>query len=129
MPLRSRRLHRIGGIELLRVAVLDADDGIFLTSSLFLGIAAAHGTHPSILVAGTADLVSGGMSMAASEYVSVHSQSNTEEAALALKRAKLKQDSEGERQAPTAIYLAHDLELLCAAPINTFAPPRHARWS
>ncbi len=64
--------------------------------------------------------------MAASEYVSVHSQSNTEEAALALKRTKLKQDSEGERQAPTAIYLAHGLEPLRAAAIINLEIPQSA---
>jgi VIT1/CCC1 family predicted Fe2+/Mn2+ transporter len=74
MPVRSRRLHRAGGIGLLRAAVLGANDGIVSTSSLLIGVAAAHGTHRSILVAGIAGLVSGGMSMAASEYVSVHSQ-------------------------------------------------------
>jgi hypothetical protein len=70
MPVRSRRLHRAGGIGLLRAAVLGANDGILSTSSLLLGVAAAHGTHRSILVAGIAGLVSGGMSIAASEYVS-----------------------------------------------------------
>jgi VIT1/CCC1 family predicted Fe2+/Mn2+ transporter len=98
MPVRSRRLHRTGGIGLLRAAVLGANEGILSTSSLLLGVAAAHGTHRSILVAGIAGLVSGGMSMAASEYVSVHSQADTEEAELALERTKLKQDNKGERQ-------------------------------
>jgi VIT1/CCC1 family predicted Fe2+/Mn2+ transporter len=101
MPVRSRGLHRTGGIGLLRAAVLGANDGILSTSSLLLGVAAAHGTHRSILVAGIAGLVSGGMSMAASEYVSVHSQADTEEAELALERTKLKQDNKGERQALT----------------------------
>jgi hypothetical protein len=89
---------------------LGANDGIVSTSSLLIGVAAAHGTHRSILVAGIAGLVSGGMSMAASEYVSVHSQSDTEEAELAHERTKLKQDSKGERQALTAIYVARGLE-------------------
>ena len=114
MPVRSRRLHRTGGIGLLRAAVLGANDGILSTSSLLLGVAAAHGTHRSILVAGIAGLVSGGMSMAESEYVSVHSQADTEEAELALERTKLKQDNKSERQALTAIYVARGLEPLLA---------------
>ena len=114
MPVRSRRLHRAGGIGLLRAAVLGANDGIVSTSSLLIGVAAAHGTHRSILVAGIAGLVSGGMSMAASEYVSVHSQADTEEAELALERTKLKQDNKSERQALTAIYVARGLEPLLA---------------
>jgi VIT1/CCC1 family predicted Fe2+/Mn2+ transporter len=114
MPVRSRRLHRTGGIGLLRAAVLGANDGIVSTSSLLIGVAAAHGTHRSILVAGIAGLVSGGMSMAASEYVSVHSQADTEEAELALERTKLKQDNKSERQALTAIYVARGLEPLLA---------------
>jgi VIT1/CCC1 family predicted Fe2+/Mn2+ transporter len=103
MPVRSRSLHREGGIGLLRAAVLGANNGIPSTSSLLLGVAAAHGIHLSVLVAGIAGLVSGAMSMAASEYVSLHSQADTEEAELALERTKLKQDNKGERQALTAV--------------------------
>jgi len=114
MSVQSRRLHRAGGIGLLRAAVLGANDGILSTSSLLLGVAAAHGTHRSILVAGIAGLVSGGMSMAASEYVSVHSQADTEEAELAIERTKLKQNNKGEHQALTAIYVARGLEPLLA---------------
>ena len=114
MPTRSRRLHRTGGIGLLRAAVLGANDGILSTSSLVLGVAAAHGTHRSILVAGIAGLVSGAMSMAASEYVSVHSQADTEEAELNLERTRLKQDNKNEHKAVTAIYIARGLEPLLA---------------
>jgi len=117
MPVRGRRFHRAGGIGLLRAAVLGANDGIVSTSSLLIGVAAAHGTHRSILVAGVAGLVSGGMSMAASEYVSVHSQADTEAAELAIERTKLKQDNKGERQALTAIYVARGLEPLLASQV------------
>ena len=105
----SRRRYRAS-----RAAVLGANDGIVSTSSLLIGVAAAHGTHRSILVAGIAGLVSGGMSMAASEYVSVHSQADTEAAELALERTKLKQDNKSERQALTAIYVARGIEPLLA---------------
>ena len=95
MSLGNWKLHRAGGVGLLRAAVLGANDGILSTSSLLLGVAAAHGTHRSLLVAGIAGLVSGGMSMAASEYVSVHSQADTEEAELAIECTKLKKDNRG----------------------------------
>ena len=62
----------------LRAAVLGANDGILSTASLVLGVAAAHATHGSVVVAGVAGLVAGAMSMAAGEYVSVHSQADTE---------------------------------------------------
>jgi VIT1/CCC1 family predicted Fe2+/Mn2+ transporter len=114
MPIRSTQHHRTSGIGLLRAAVLGANDGILSTSSLVLGVAAAHGTHRSILIAGIAGLVSGGMSMATSEYVSVHSQADTEEAELALERTKLKTDSIGERHALTAIYMARGLDSILA---------------
>src|ERR1035441_5720916 len=82
----------------LRAAVLGANDGILSTSSLVLGVAAAHGTHNSILVAGTAGLVAGAMSMAAGEYVSVHSQADTEKADLRLERPGIRVDSKGEQR-------------------------------
>ena len=74
--------HRTQRVGWLRAGVLGANDGLLSTASLVLGVAAAHGTHNSILVAGTAGLVAGSMSMAAGEYVSVHSQADTENADL-----------------------------------------------
>ena len=76
--MRSRHLesHRTARIGWLRAAVLGANDGIVSTASLVLGVAAAHGSRESILVAGVAGLVAGAMSMAAGEYVSVHSQAD-----------------------------------------------------
>jgi vacuolar iron transporter family protein len=71
--------HRTGRIGWLRAAVLGANDGIVSTSSLVLGVAAAHVTHSNVMVAGVAGLVAGAMSMAAGEYVSVHSQADTEQ--------------------------------------------------
>jgi vacuolar iron transporter family protein len=71
-----------------------------------LGVAAAHATHSSVLVAGVAGLVAGAMSMAAGEYVSVHSQADTEQADLALERAELKADDKGEHKELMAIYVA-----------------------
>jgi VIT1/CCC1 family predicted Fe2+/Mn2+ transporter len=72
-----RERHRINRVGWLRAAVLGANDGLLSTSSLILGVAAARGSHKSILVAGMAGLVAGAMSMAAGEYVSVHSQADT----------------------------------------------------
>jgi VIT1/CCC1 family predicted Fe2+/Mn2+ transporter len=75
-----------------------------------LGVAAAHATHGSVLVTGVAGLVAGAMSMAAGEYVSVHSQADTEKADLKLERAELANDNEGEHKELAAIYVARGLD-------------------
>jgi VIT1/CCC1 family predicted Fe2+/Mn2+ transporter len=110
MPVRSRERHRIGRIGWLRAAVLGANDGILSTASLVLGVATAHATHNNVLVAGVAGLVAGAMSMAAGEYVSVHSQADNEQAELELERTELKADDRGEHKELAAIYVARGLE-------------------
>ena len=110
MLVGNREQHRTGRIGWLRAAVLGANDGILSTSSLVLGVAAAHATHRNVLVAGVAGLVAGAMSMAAGEYVSVHSQVDTERADLALERAELKADDKGEHKELMAIYVARGLK-------------------
>jgi vacuolar iron transporter family protein len=107
---RKKEQHRTGRIGWLRAAVLGANDGILSTSSLVLGVAAAHATHSNVLVAGVAGLVAGAMSMAAGEYVSVHSQADTEKAELELERRELKADDKGEQRELTAIYVARGLD-------------------
>jgi len=107
---RHRERHRAGDTGWLRAAVLGANDGILSTASLVLGVAAAHGTHSNILIAGIAGLVAGSVSMAAGEYVSVHSQADTEKADLALERAELKADDKGEHKELMAIYVARGLK-------------------
>jgi vacuolar iron transporter family protein len=84
---------------------LGANDGIVTTASLVLGVTAAHGNRNSVLVAGVAGLVAGAMSMAAGEYVSVHSQADTEYAELERERRELKADDRGEHEELTAIYV------------------------
>ncbi|MDQ2949195.1 MAG: VIT family protein [Acidobacteriota bacterium] len=110
MLVREREHHRIGRIGWLRAAVLGANDGILSTATLVLGVAAAHATHTNILVAGVADLVAGSMSMAAGEYVSVHSQADTEQADLKQERAALKADDKGEHKELAAIYVTRGLD-------------------
>jgi vacuolar iron transporter family protein len=110
VPIHRKEVHRTGRIGWLRATVLGANDGILSTSSLVLGVAAAHATHSNILVAGVAGLVAGAMSMAAGEYVSVHSQADTEEAELELERAELKADDKGEHKELMAIYVARGLD-------------------
>jgi vacuolar iron transporter family protein len=102
--------HRTGRMGWLRAAVLGANDGILSTSSLVIGVAAAHASHSSIVVAGVAGLVAGAMSMAAGEYVSVQSQADTEEADLNLERAELQADDKGEHKELSAIYVNRGLE-------------------
>jgi VIT1/CCC1 family predicted Fe2+/Mn2+ transporter len=102
--------HNTQRIGWLRAAVLGANDGILSTASLVLGVAAAHATHASIMTAGIAGLVAGAMSMAAGEYVSVHSQKDTEQADLNKERAELKSDPEFEHKELAAIYVARGLQ-------------------
>jgi VIT1/CCC1 family predicted Fe2+/Mn2+ transporter len=110
MTTRHRERHRTDRIGWLRAAVLGANDGIVSTASLVLGVAAAHGDHNSVMVAGIAGLVAGAMSMAAGEYVSVRSQSDSEEAALAMERTELAADGPGEHGELTAIYVSRGVE-------------------
>ena len=110
MPARHNERHSIKSIAWLRAAVLGANDGIVSTSSLVLGVAAAHATHGGILIAGVAGLVAGAMSMATGEYVSVHSQADTERAALDQERAELDADIHGEQRELTAIYIGRGIE-------------------
>ncbi len=110
MPVRHRERHRMEHIGWLRASVLGANDGIVSTASLVLGVAAAQGTHNSVMVAGVAGLVAGAMSMAAGEYVSVHSQADTEQADLARERTELRTDDKGEHKELTAIYVGRGVD-------------------
>ena len=117
MRRRSHERHRIGNLGWLRASVLGANDGIVSTSSLILGVAAAHASHANVLLTGVAGLVAGAMSMATGEYVSVHSQADTEAAALAQEREELKVDYAGERRELTDIYVHRGLELPLAKQV------------
>jgi vacuolar iron transporter family protein len=117
MRARSHERHSLGGVGWLRASVLGANDGIVSTSSLILGVAAAHATQADILLSGTAALVAGAMSMATGEYVSVHSQADTEAAALAQERAELEVDFAGERRELTEIYVRRGLDAKLAAQV------------
>ncbi len=109
--------HRTKRIGWLRAAVLGANDGIVSTASLVLGVATAHVTHSNIMVAGVAGLVAGAMSMAAGEYVSVHSQADTEKADIELEREELKTDEAKEHKELAAIYVRRGLDLALAKQV------------
>lgn len=102
--------HRSDRIGWLRAAVLGANDGIVSTASLIVGVAAAHASNHDILVAAIAGLVAGAMSMAAGEYVSVSSQSDTENADLAREKKELATDQAAELAELCAIYEKRGLE-------------------
>jgi VIT1/CCC1 family predicted Fe2+/Mn2+ transporter len=116
---RSHERHNLGGVGWLRASVLGANDGIVSTSSLILGVAAAHASQANILLSGTAALVAGAMSMATGEYVSVHSQADTEAAALAQERTELEVDFAGERRELTEIYVRRGLDRSLAKQVAT----------
>lgn len=102
--------HAIDRIGWLRAAVLGANDGILSTASLIVGVAAAAATRGDILLTGTAGLVAGAMSMAAGEYVSVSSQSDTEKADLAREAEELRNNPDFELEELTKIYVERGLE-------------------
>ena len=102
--------HQVSRIGWLRAAVLGANDGIVSTASLIVGVASAAAPASQVLVAGIAGLVAGAMSMAAGEYVSVSSQSDTENADLARERQELKTQPEFEREELAQIYVKRGLE-------------------
>jgi len=109
LPHRHAERHRTARIGWLRAAVLGANDGIVSTASLVVGVAAASASHGNLLVTGVAGLVAGAMAMAAGEYVSVHSQADTERADLARERAELKADPAAEQRELAAIYVGRGL--------------------
>lgn len=102
--------HLVSRIGWLRAAVLGANDGIVSTASLIVGVAAASAATSEVLIAGVAGLVAGAMSMAAGEYVSVSSQSDTEQADLTRERAELAGQPELEREELAQIYIARGVE-------------------
>ncbi|CAN7585516.1 VIT family protein [Mesorhizobium amorphae] len=102
--------HLVSRVGWLRAAVLGANDGIVSTASLIVGVAAANAAASNVLVAGVAGLVAGAMSMAAGEYVSVSSQSDTEQADLARETGELATQPDFERQELADIYVKRGLE-------------------
>lgn len=124
--------HLIARIGWLRAAVLGANDGIISTASLILGVASAASHGNEALVAGVAGLVAGAMSMAAGEYVSVSSQSDTENADLARETKELAIDPEHETEELAQIYNARGVEIGLARQVavqlmNKDALSAHAR--
>lgn len=112
-----RESHLVQRIGWLRAAVLGANDGIVSTSSLIVGVAAAQATRNDVLIAGIAGLVAGAMSMAAGEYVSVSSQSDTEKADLARERRELSGQIELEREELAQIYVERGVDLELARQV------------
>lgn len=106
--------HLVSRIGWLRAAVLGANDGIVSTASLILGVAAASSKPSDILIAGTAGLVAGAMAMAAGEFVSVSSQSDTEHADLARERAELSNDIDAEIHELTGVYIKRGVDAATA---------------
>lgn len=109
--------HLIGRIGWLRAAVLGANDGIVSTASLMIGVASARANHQNVLIAGLAGLVAGAMAMAAGEYVSVHSQADTEKAELHRETKHIATDYAGEHQELVDIYMTRGLDAVLARQV------------
>ncbi|HOY00749.1 VIT family protein [Zoogloea sp.] len=107
---RHDERHRSDRIGWLRAAVLGANDGIVSTASLLLGVAAANADHGTVVLTGVAGLVAGAMSMAAGEYVSVHSQADVEKADLSRERLELANAPDAELLELAAIYVGRGLD-------------------
>ena len=114
-----RERHRTDRIGWLRAAVLGANDGIVSTASLVLGVAAASVAPQQVLITGVAGLVAGAMSMAAGEYVSVHSQADTEAADLSRERIELQTDPVAEQRELAGIYVRRGLDPALAQQVAT----------
>lgn len=124
--------HAVARIGWLRAAVLGANDGIVSTASLVVGVAAANADRGALVLTALAGLVAGAMSMAAGEYVSVSSQSDTEQADLARERAELADDREAEIEELAGIYVQRGVEPQLARKValqlmETDALSAHAR--
>jgi len=109
--------HLIKRVGWLRAAVLGANDGIVSTASLLVGVAAASQGRGEVLIAGFAGLVAGAMSMAAGEYVSVSSQSDTERADLARERRELSASPQAEHDELAGIYIKRGLSPALAGEV------------
>lgn len=113
-PAGPSERHRSERIGWLRAAVLGANDGIVSTASLVMGVAAAGAEHRTILLTSVSGLVAGAMSMAAGEYVSVHTQQDTEDADLRRERSELLSDPVGEQRELAEIYVRRGLDTALA---------------
>ncbi len=111
---------------MVKAAVLGANDGIISVASLIIGVASASTEHNQILIAGVAGIAAGAMSMAAGEYVSVSSQSDTEQADLARERKELAEMPEAELNELTKIYMDRGLEEPLAREVATQLMKRDA---
>ena len=115
--MRHSEWHRSSRVGWLRASVLGANDGIVSTASLVIGVAAAGAGRGAVLIAGVAGLVAGAMSMAAGEYVSVSSQSDTERSDLARERKELETDVEAEHRELATIYVERGLDPALATQV------------
>jgi VIT1/CCC1 family predicted Fe2+/Mn2+ transporter len=119
MPRHAPERHVVDRIGWLRAAVLGANDGIISTASLMVGVASASTSSHEVVVAGIAGLVAGAMSMAAGEYVSVSSQSDTEKADTQRERQELLAQPDFERAELAGIYEARGLDPILAREVAT----------
>lgn len=124
--MRHRELHRSDRIGWLRAAVLGANDGIVSTASLVLGVAAGGAELAAVMMAGIAGTVAGAMSMAAGEYVSVSSQSDTETSDLRREEKELEAQPAAEQEELAGIYAARGLEPALAAKVAAQLTARDA---
>ena len=110
-------IHLINRIGWLRASVLGANDGILSTASIVSGMAAGGASHAAIILAGLASLVAGATAMATGEYVSVSSQSDTENADLAREKQELEKNTDFELEELAQIYVTRGVTLPVARAV------------
>lgn len=109
--------HKADRIGWIRAVVLGANDGIVSTASLIVGVAASQIATDHLFIVGLAALVAGALSMAAGEYVSVSSQTDIEQAELALEQKHLEKNWALEVQELANIYIARGLDTALATQV------------
>lgn len=109
--------HYVTRTGWLRAAVLGANDGLLSVASLMVGVSGASFERSQLILTGVAGIVAGAMSMAAGEYVSVSSQSDSEAADLAREERELKTHPEHEQRELAAIYIKRGLPKALAVEV------------
>lgn len=116
-PTATEPAHLANKLNWLRAGVLGANDGIVSVAGLVMGVAGAQADSRALMIAGMAGLISGALSMAGGEYVSVSTQADTERAALDAQRMRLRVQPAKELDALSRVYQHRGLSPLLAAQI------------
>ena len=106
-------------LNILRAGVLGANDGIISIAGVVIGVASATSNIWFILISALSAIFAGAFSMAGGEYVSVSTQKDTEEAAVAKEQALLDRSPEAARESLYQTFLSQgDCETAAEVKVN-----------